>query len=273
MDVKDAHGYLAEATAVSNLESFMIFGGEPMLYPERVVAIFERATQLRIPNIDMITNGVWGRDKENARKWAERLRAAGLNKVNVSVDVFHAQHISVEYPRNAAVSLLNAGIENVKWNIAVVESIDAENKYDKKTRQILEELTPKRIPINFVKVFPAGRAVENLRKFFKHEPLQGPCASDPILGNPLKNPESICIEPSGEVDVCWHLSIGNARKTPLSRIISEYDWRKYPVIKTLVEDGPMALLKLGELRDFEFQENFYINKCHLCMEIRKTLNS
>jgi MoaA/NifB/PqqE/SkfB family radical SAM enzyme len=273
MDVKDAHGYLAEATAVSNLESFMVFGGEPMLYPEQAIAIFEKAKQLGIPKIDMITNGFWGRDKERAGRWAERLKAAGLNKVNVSIDVFHAQHIPVEYPRNAAVSLLNAGIENVRWNVAVVESIDAENKYDKKTRQILEKLKVAGITANFVKIFPAGRAVENLHEFFKREPLQGPCASDPILGNPLKNPESICIEPSGEVDVCWHLSIGNARKTPLSRIISEYDWRKYPVIKTLVEDGPMGLLKLGELHDFEFQENFYINKCHLCMEIRKTLNS
>lgn len=271
MNVKDAYHYLAEATAVSNLESFMVFGGEPMLYPEQAVAIFEKAKQLRIPRIEMITNGVWGRDKERAGRWAERLKAAGLNKVNVSVDVFHAQHIPVEYPRNVAVSLLNAGVENVRWNVAVVESIDAENKYDKKTRRILEKLKPTAIPINFVKIFPAGRAVENLLEFFKHESLQGPCTSDPILGNPLKNPESICIEPSGEVDVCWHLSIGNAKEAPLSRITSGYDWRKSPVTKILVEAGPMGLLKLDEARDFEFQENCYINKCHLCMQIRKSL--
>jgi MoaA/NifB/PqqE/SkfB family radical SAM enzyme len=271
MNVKDAYGYLAEATAVSNLESFMVFGGEPMLYPEQTVAIFEKAKQLDIPKIDLITNGVWGRDKERARKWAERLKVAGLDKVSVSVDVFHAQHIPVEYPRNAAVSLQNARVEDVRWNVAVVESIDAENKYDKKTRQILEKQKVAGITANFVKIIPSGRAVENLREFFKREPLQGPCAGDPILGNPLKNPESVCIEPSGKVDVCWHLSIGNAKEAPLSRIISEYDWCKSPVIKTLVQDGPMGLLKLDAARDFEFQENCYINKCHLCMEIRKSL--
>jgi MoaA/NifB/PqqE/SkfB family radical SAM enzyme len=273
MNVKDAYGYLEQATAVSNLESFMVFGGEPMLYPEHAIAIFEKATQLGIPKIEMITNGVWGRDKEKARRWAERLKEAGLNDVNVSVDAFHAQHIPVEYPRNAAVSLLNIGIENVKWNIAVVESIDAENKYDKKTRRILEKLEPAGIAASFVKIIPVGRAVENLHEFFRREPLQGPCTSDPILGNPLKNPESICIEPSGEVDVCWHLPIGNAKETSLSRIISEYDWLKFPIMKTLVEDGPMGLLKLCEARDFEFQESCYINKCHPCVEIRKTLNA
>jgi len=269
MNVKNAHNYLMEATAVSNLESFMVFGGEPMLYPERAIAIFEKAKQLGIPKIEMITNGFWGGDKERARRLAERLKAAGLNEVNVSVDAFHVQHIPVECPWNAAVSLLNAGIDSVKWNVAVVESIDAENKYDKRTRQILEKLEPTGIPINFVKIIPAGRAVENLYEFFEHEPLHGPCICDPILGNPLKNPESICIEPSGEVDVCWHLSIGNAKKTPLSRIIRKYDWHKSPVIKILVEDGPAGLLNLVEARDFEFQESCFINKCHMCMEIRK----
>jgi MoaA/NifB/PqqE/SkfB family radical SAM enzyme len=271
MDVKDAYDYLAEATSVSDLESFMVFGGEPMLYPEQAIAIFEKAKRLEILKIEMITNGVWGRDKERARRWAERLKIAGLNEVNVSVDAFHAQHIPVEYPRNAAMSLLNAGIENVKWNVAVVESIDAENKYDKKTKRILERLKPVGIKASFVKIIPAGRAVENLREFFKREPLQGPCTSDPILGNSLKNPESICIEPSGEVDVCWHLSIGNAKEAPLSRIISEYEWHESLVTKTLVEDGPMGLLKLEEAHDFEFQEDCYINKCHLCMQIRKSL--
>jgi MoaA/NifB/PqqE/SkfB family radical SAM enzyme len=273
MNVKDAYDYLAEATAVSELESFMVFGGEPMLYPEQAIAIFEKAKRLGIPKIEMITNGVWGRDKERARRWAERLKAAGLNEVNVSVDVFHAQHIPVEYPLNAAVSLMNARIENVKWNIAVVDSIDAENKYDKKTRQILEKLERAGVTANFVKIIPAGRAVENLRKFLKHETLQGPCMGDPILGNSLKNPESICIEPSGDVDICWHLSIGNAKEASLSRIISEYDWQKSPVTKILVEDGSMGLLKLDEARDFVFQENCYINKCHLCMQIRKSLHT
>jgi molybdenum cofactor biosynthesis enzyme MoaA len=270
MDVKDAYNHLTEATSVSDLQSFMLFGGEPMLYPEQTIAIFEKAKRLEIPKIEMITNGVWGRDKERARRWAERLKAAGLNDVNMSVDAFHGQHIPVEYPLNAAMSLLNAGIESVKWNVAVVESIDAENEYDKKTKQILERLEPAGITANFVKIIPAGRAVENLQKFFKREPLQGPCMSDPILGNSLKNPESICIEPSGEVDVCWHLSIGNAKETSLSRIISQYEWHKSPVMRTLVEDGPMELLKLDQAHDFEFREDCYINKCHLCMEIRKS---
>jgi MoaA/NifB/PqqE/SkfB family radical SAM enzyme len=272
MNVKDAHNYLTEATAVSNLESFMAFGGEPMLYPELAVAVFKKAHELGIPRIDMITNGVWGKDKKKAEKWAEKLKVAGLNDVDISVDVFHAKHIPIEYPQNVALALLKAGVEEVKWNVAVIESIKAENEYDKETKQILQKLEPIGIDVNIVKIMPVGRAAQNLRKFFQHTPLHGPCEGEPIIGNPLTNPDSICIEPSGSVNICWNLAIGNAKKTPLSQIISEYDWQKNFIIKTLVEEGPTGLLKLPEARDYKFQEDHFINKCHLCTEIRKTFN-
>lgn len=272
MDVNDAYTYLTEVAAVSRLKSFMVFGGEPMLFPDRTIAIFKKTHLLRIPKIEIITNGVWGRDKEKAEKLAKKLKAAGLNDANISVDAFHAQHIPIEYPQNAALALLKAKVEDVKWNVAVVESIDAENEYDKKTRQILEKLEPVGIGANYVKIMPVGRAVQNLKQFFPHTSLSGPCEGEPIIGNPLTSPESICIEPLGAVNVCWNLAIGNAKKTPLSRIISEYDWQEIPLIKILVEEGPTGLLKLPEAHAYKFQENHYINRCHLCIEIRKTLD-
>ena len=74
MEVKDAHNYLDEATDVSNIESFMVFGGEPMLYPNRAIAIFKKAYQLRIPEIAMITNGIWGKNKATAEIIARKLK-------------------------------------------------------------------------------------------------------------------------------------------------------------------------------------------------------
>jgi len=272
MDIQDAHNYLAEATAVSKLESFMVFGGEPMLYPERAIAIFTKAHQLGIPRIDMITNGVWGKDRKTAEKLAAKLKKAGLNEVNVSVDAFHVRHIPFEYPLNAVLALLKAGIKNVKWNVAVIESINAENEYDRKTRELLKELEPIGIAASIIKIMPMGRALQNMREFFIHTPLDGPCEGEPIIGNPLTNPDSICIEPSGSVNICWHLTIGNAKEKPLNQIIRGYDWRQDPIIKTLVEEGPTGLLNLPKARDFKLQESNYTNKCHLCVEIRKTLN-
>ncbi|MDI6847101.1 MAG: radical SAM protein [Candidatus Bathyarchaeia archaeon] len=212
MEVKDAHNYLAEATAVSKIESFMVFGGEPMLYPKRVIAAIKKAHQLRIPKIEMITNGVWGRNKENAKKLAVKLKTAGLNTINISVDVFHLQYIPLEYPRNVALASLKAGIEKIAWNVAVIESINATNEYDKKTAQILETLQPMGLDVGTVKIVPAGRAIQNLRRYFQPTSLNGPCEGEPLTGETLANPKSICIEPSGTVNICWNLAIGNARQ-------------------------------------------------------------
>jgi hypothetical protein len=74
------------------------------------------------------------------------------------------------------------------------------------------------------------------------------------------------------VDVCWHLSIGNAKETPLSRIITEYDWQRNPLIKALAEEGPMGLLKRQKPLARRFDKSEYVNKCHLCVEVRKHLN-
>jgi MoaA/NifB/PqqE/SkfB family radical SAM enzyme len=271
MQVKDAHNYLIEATAVSDLESFMIFGGEPMLYPKRVIAIFKKASQFRIPRIEMITNGVWGKNKATAEKLAKKLKNAGINDVNISVDAFHVQHIPLEYPRNAALALLKAGVEDIKWNVALIESINGANEYDKKTAQILKTLQPIGIEANTFKIVPAGRAIQNLRRYFQPTTLYGPCEEEPLTGNTLKNPESICIEPSGSANICWSLPIGNAKSIPLKQLITEYDWQRNAITRILVKEGPTGLLKLPEARDYQFQEDHFINKCHLCIEIRKAL--
>jgi len=271
MQVKDAYNYLAEATAVSDIESFMIFGGEPMLYPKRAIAIFKKASQFRIPKIDMITNGVWGKNKATAEKLAIKSKTAGLNTINISVDAFHLQYIPLEYPINAALASLKAGIENITWNVAVIDSINATNEYDKKTAQILKTLQPIGLDIGTVRIVPAGRAIQNLRQYLTRTSLYGPCEEEPLEGNTLTNPESITIEPSGSASICWSLPIGNAKCVSLRQLITEYDWRRNPITRILVEEGPTGLLKLPEARDYQFQEEQYINKCHLCTEIRKTL--
>lgn len=270
MSVKDAAAYLSEATEVSKLKSFMVFGGEPMLYPERAVAIFEKASRFRIPEIEMLTNGFWGKNKSNAETMARRLKTAGVNTLGVSIDAFHLSHIPIEYPRNAALASVDAGIERVTWNVTVVESIDAPNEHDTKTRQILETLKPLNIDAHIHKIIPVGRATQSLSQYFTKPNLEGPCETEPFTNDSLKNPTSVCIEPSGSVEICWHLSVGNAKQAPLSRILNEYDWRKNLITRIVLEEGPTGLLRFLSKGDASaIQQNHYVSKCHLCIEIGK----
>lgn len=273
MDLSDTRKYLVEASSASNLESFMVFGGEPMLFPNLAISAFEKARELGIPRIEMLTNGIWGRNKARAKELAVKLRRSGLNDLGISVDAFHYQFIPLEYPRNVAVASVEAGIKEVTWNVAVLESQNSKNKYDRKTAEILGILAPVGIEAHVHQVLPVGRAVSKLRPYLKQESLEGPCAGDPILETELTDPECITMEPSGDVQICWHMTVGNAKEKPLSRIIREYDWRKNTIIKTLVEEGPMGLVESVERNGFHFRENRYLSRCHLCIEIRRTLTN
>jgi hypothetical protein len=271
MEVADGLAYLDSAVRVANLESFLVFGGEPMLYPARAIAFFERAHDLKIPVIEMLTNGTWGRTKKRAEALAENLKQAGLNSLGISVDAFHLEYIPLEYPRRAADASVKAGVENVVWNVAVLESLSADNRYDRVTARILKDLEPVGIEAHVHRVAAAGRALERIPQFFQKTPLEGPCEGETPMENTLINPQCLTIEPSGLVEVCWHLFIGNAKETPLDRIISEYDWQKNPIIKVLVEEGPMGLLREAEPFAGGFDRDQYVNKCHLCVELRRRL--
>jgi len=270
MEVKDGITYLEETTSVTKLDSFMIFGGESMLYPERTIELFKKAKELGIPKIELITNGFWGKDNDRAQSLAAQLKEAGVNEVLISVDAFHLPHVPLGYPRNVALASLTAGIDRVAWNVAILENENASNKFDRQTSEILRILAPLGLEIHINKVLPQGRARRNLREFFLKQPIEGKC---PEVETALVNPTCISLDPAGWASICWSLSIGNAKKEPLSKILINYHWKNHPVIKKLVENGPKGLIELPETSRFQFQEERYIDKCHLCMDIRKFLKT
>ena len=270
MEVEDGITYLEETTSVAKLDSFMIFGGEPMLYPEGTFRLFQKANELDIPKIELITNGFWGKDRNRAQILANQLKDAGVNEVNISVDAFHLPYIPLDCPRNAALACLAAGIQRVRWNVAILESENALNQFDRQTSEIMRTLAPLGLEVHVNKVWFQGRARRNLNEFFSKQSLEGEC---PEAEAALVNPTCITLDSRGWATICWNLSIGNAKKEPLSRMLTNYHWKNYPIIQTLVTNGPRRLIELPEAGDFQFQEERYIDKCHLCTDIRKSLKT
>jgi organic radical activating enzyme len=273
MKVSHAYNYLSETARVAKVNSFLLFGGEPMLYPRRALAIFKKAKETGIPRISMLTNGTWGKNRRSALKLAKHLKDSGLNVLGISVDAFHLQFIPLEYPKNSAEAAVKAGVEQVTWNVAVLESLTGANHYDKATAHILKELESVGIEAHIHKVSAAGRALRTMFRYFPKSPLDGPCEGETPMENTVKNPRCITIEPRGEADICWHLSIGNAKKTPLSQLIHDYDWRRNPITRILAEEGPLELLNQYRSQVRHFRRGGYVNKCHLCIEIRKAVGT
>jgi MoaA/NifB/PqqE/SkfB family radical SAM enzyme len=267
MKTRDGVRYLEETISVAELSSFMIFGGESMLYSERTIQLFQRASDLEIPTIELITNGYWGKNPEKARYLATKLKEAGVTDVLVSVDSFHLPHIPLEAPTNAARVCKEAGLR-VCWNVAVLGGIEASNKYDKRTREVIQFLEPLDIEAHYNEIWPHGRALNNLHEYFPRKSLEGEC---PEKYTTLVNPNCISMDPAGWASICWDMTIGNAKETPLTNLITNYDWKRHPVIKTLVKKGPLGLLNLPESKGFDFRAERYIDKCHLCCDVRRFL--
>lgn len=69
MEVADGLRYLEATTSVTQLDSFMIFGGESMLYPDRTITLFQRANDLGVPVIQLIPMGFGVKTLQKQALW------------------------------------------------------------------------------------------------------------------------------------------------------------------------------------------------------------
>ncbi len=257
-----------------DLDSIMTFGGEPLLYPEIVSAIHEKAATIGIDKRQVITNGYWTRDKSKIRKIAELLASSGVNYVAISVDAFHQECIPLDIVRHSAEALLEFGIANIKWNPCWLASSDAENRYDSKTRIILTELEDLSIPVSEGNVMePDGRAVGNLSEYFdRKRSFPGISCQDLPYMNRLDDIQSICIEPNGYIPICKGYALGNAKASNIIKILESHDPYSIPDIKAILNKGVQGFVEDSIKQGIQLEECGYYTICDLCCSVRKQLD-
>ena len=96
LDGECAAKAVEEICRVYKIDSLMVFGGEPLLYPEDVCKIFEAGKKAGIGRRDLITNGYFSNDEKRIQEVAEQLAESGLNRLLLSVDAFHQETIPLE---------------------------------------------------------------------------------------------------------------------------------------------------------------------------------
>ena len=116
-----------------NITSVMTFGGEPLLFPETVCEIHKAATEMNIPERQLITNGYFTKDKKKISIAVKKLKESGVNEILLSVDAFHQESIPVEYVELFAQAVLKEGIP-IKIQPAWLISPTENNSYNIKTR-------------------------------------------------------------------------------------------------------------------------------------------
>jgi len=266
MAADEAVRWIAEAAATGLLGSVLLFGGEPMLNPDAVLAGIKTATQLGVPRVDVITNAFWAATEEAARAWVERLHGVGLHRVAISVDAFHAEFTPVERVHCAGEAARAAGM-HVTWNVAMLNPDEPVHSDDVRTQEIVRSLRDISDEVHVNGVLAAGRALESFPDQYPRRPgiPSGPCPG-PSYGSDLAAPTVFTVDPVGDVSICWGLTIGNAQRRSLTEVIAQYEPTRDSVTATLLSEGPAGLLSLPAAAGFHPRES-YANVCDLCRDI------
>jgi len=134
------------------LRRLRITGGEPTIRPDLVTLVRQLKAVDGIEDIALSTNGV------KLPAMAEALRAAGLDRVNISADSLRPERIAAIArrdlgfrPVDAARAALDAGLEPVKLNMVVMRGVNDDEVVD--FARLTMELP---VHVRFIELMPVG---------------------------------------------------------------------------------------------------------------------
>ena len=179
LDSNAATDCIKSLTKNYDLNTALVFGGEPLLFSDQVCKIIACARDCKIPKRQVITNGYFTKDKEKMRDVARKLFECGVNDLLLSADAFHQQTIPLEAVVQFATELKGAGVPTRIQPAWLVDKCDS-NPYNEKTRKIVDTLCA----LGFYEsdgnvVFCEGNAKKYLAEFFTGKLPQNPYVDDP----------------------------------------------------------------------------------------------
>lgn len=276
MDPSDAKTYLEQARGI---QWIAIHGGEPFIYFETLRKVVKIAKEMGIDEIWVMTNSYWARTSKAAHEKLSALKDAGCTHIWFSADSFHQAFVPLERVKTALEEARRVEFPTIVVNSLFLGDREDTNTYNIRTREIISELGDLQDAVTRWESFSigvslsvVGRAAEWLTPYLEKRGIpQGGCILPPYLGSDLDSPQAFEIDPFGWVLLCPGVSVGNAKRTPLSEIVAAYNPSAIPVLETLRKEGPKGLLK--EAVEKGYTTSQYVNECHLCYQVRKYLRA
>ena len=270
MPVEDAREYLKELKLLGcNGSGFHFAGGEPFRSYKHLIACFKEAEAAGMLPLDKLeTNGFWCTDDELVRERLTEIKGLGLIELLVSCDVFHQEFVPIERVRRAVrIGKEILGEEGVRvrfWEF-FQDPIDVMKLTEEQKLDVFREELKQR-PERIV-----GRAAKALSRFVERRPKDAFANSG--CPGPILQSRHIHIDPYGNVfpSGCSGLILINAKKRRLSEVHEMFQYHDRPVLKTLIENGPVPLLEEAIQHGFQDDSEGYASKCHLCFAVRTFL--
>ena len=242
-----------QAKDVEGIEEIYFEGGEAFLYYPVLVEAVGRAKQLGF-STGIVTNGYWATGLEDAWLWLRPLAAAGLDRIEISCDLFHGEEAEFTDGHPAITAAKQLGI-----NTGTI-AIDPPTGYRDPGEQ------PPGETLTGGGVMYRGRAAEKLAAGLPRQPWASftECPYEDLV-----DPGRIHLDPLGNLHLCQGISMGNLFEQPLKSLLEEYNYKDHPITGPLVDGGPAELVNRYEL----VHEPGYVDACHLCYSAREALRA
>ena len=241
-------------------------GGEPFLNYELLLKVTQMAEGLGIPSTFVETNCYWCTDDEITRGRLTQLRQAGLKGILVSANPFLVEWLPFERTERGA----RISQEVFGRNAIVYQGFFFDQFRELGIRGTLafeRYLEVGGYGLRFAELLPGGRISYRLgdryRKYPASKFFRASCRQE-LLREWHIHIDNYCNLVPG---YCVGISLGDARD--LNALHQGIDLDERHVLRALLTNLA-ALYELGKEHGYEEQEG-YISKCHLCVDIRRHL--
>jgi hypothetical protein len=260
-----------------NIFSVNFAGGEPFYYFDIMLQCIEVLKKRGIHFFSLSTNAGWATNADEAFRKINILLKLGLSTIWVSADSFHQKNVPIENVLNIIkTSERFIGI-NPNFTVSVVSTylgyFTYDCKFNRKTSEIRQIIWDKNLyPIEtFVNAHGRG-AYLIPKELHVNKRLDRKCWEFKMgMLNPA-GPSMVSIDPTGCVDGCFGVPLGNLYKESLINIFYRYFRRPGPIVAVLREKGALGLKDLAMEKGF-VPEKKYFDECHLCHMARNYLKA
>lgn len=247
--------------AAAGVRSILFTGGEPMLRRELVVDLMHVCQSLGITSA-MATNGFWGKTLAGAREHLAELRRAGLVRLNVSYDRYHAQFQGSQPILHIAQAADDLGFS---FNVTVTREAD-----DRELEEIVAPLRDLRnVMLRFYDVQPVGTA-RSLPIAGLRTECEGFCSSCRFPAVTDDGRVTACNGPAYFEAASSPLMLGSLRDRTLGHLLKQHAFD--PILDTIRTFGPARLRselqKIPGFEDFPFRQQYH-GMCELCQHITR----
>lgn len=249
-----------------------ITGGEPFGNFPVLLEVLQLARQADLPPIQKIeTNAYWATDQHIATSRLEQIKSLGVQKITVSCDIFHQQHVPIQNVRN----LVDAARQVMGPNGLIVRWWDFFNQHDPQAandpgtlddQQLAQSLANGRDRLT-------GRAA-----LLACDRLQGKMPQEFKNHNCRKailSARHVHIDPHSNIfpGTCSGLIVGSATVESPKQIWHWIDTHGLggPVFDALISAGPYGLYELALRHGYQANPAGYLQPCQLCFHLRRFL--